>query len=202
MKKSLSFVLTFAMLASMTYTPALGAEKPEDIVPKADTQVVSHAISPLEYGTPKSESETFAAYRDFIQERLGEETKTDRYIIKPLPGTTADTLSRLGGTAVVSWDTFQSGKVSQNTYAVITLAEKMDPDIYESRVGAGVAFIQPDHPLAKILSLEQLPKTMLLSADGDMEELPGFTEYRYWAQVLHADGTITEEIISVFVEWE
>ncbi len=147
MKKSLSFVLTFAMLASMTYTPALGAEKPEDIVPKADTQVVSHAISPLEYGTPKSESETFAAYRDFIQERLGEETKTDRYIIKPLPGTTADTLSRLGGTAVVSWDTFQSGKVSQNTYAVITLAEKMDPDIYESRVGAGVAFIQPDHPL-------------------------------------------------------
>ncbi len=54
MKKSLSFVLTFAMLASMTYTPALGAEEPENIVPNADTQVVSHAISPLEYPTRQS----------------------------------------------------------------------------------------------------------------------------------------------------
>lgn len=34
MKKSLSFVLTFAMLASMTYTPALGAENRRILFPR------------------------------------------------------------------------------------------------------------------------------------------------------------------------
>ncbi len=59
-------------------------------------------------------------------------------------------------------------------------------------------------PSVRILSLEQLPKSRMLFALEEQEEepVPGLVEYRYLARLLHADGSIATEIISVFVETE
>ncbi len=59
-------------------------------------------------------------------------------------------------------------------------------------------------PSARILSLEQLPKSRMLLALEDQEEetFPGLVEYRYLARLLRADGSVSTEIISVFVETE
>lgn len=61
-------------------------------------------------------------------------------------------------------------------------------------------------PTARILSLEQLPADSgaMLSAleETPQEDDPALTEYRYLAEILYKDGTVTTEVISVFVENE
>ncbi len=61
-------------------------------------------------------------------------------------------------------------------------------------------------PTARILSLEQLPADSgaMLSAleETPQEDDPALTEYRYLAEILYEDGTVTTEVISVFVENE
>lgn len=64
---------------------------------------------------------------------------------------------------------------------------------------AAVTIVNPN---VQILSLEQItdsPRLMLMSLEAD-DILPGFVEYKYRAKVQHKDGTVTEEIISAFVE--
>ncbi len=68
------------------------------------------------------------------------------------------------------------------------------------------AIVTVVNPTAEILSLEQIPKGMMpfSIAEADVftedDPIPGFTEYRYLAEVLYEDGETRFEIISIFVE--
>lgn len=70
------------------------------------------------------------------------------------------------------------------------------------------AIITVVNPSAQILSLKQLPQEMMLFSaalndrDTDDNTIPGFTEYRYLAEILWEDGTTTFQVVSVFVETE
>lgn len=59
---------------------------------------------------------------------------------------------------------------------------------------------------AQILSLEQLPcDTAMFSVSEDIvseEPIPGYTEYRYLAEILWEDGATSFQVVSIFVETE
>lgn len=68
------------------------------------------------------------------------------------------------------------------------------------RPAAAVTIVDPN---ARILSLEQISDNgIMLFGMGreDEEAIPGFTEYKFEAEVQWADGSITTEIISMFEE--
>lgn len=62
-------------------------------------------------------------------------------------------------------------------------------------------------PTVQVLSLTpMIDFSMAMMASDDVnvidEEIPGIVEYRYWAELLHEDGTITIEPYSIFEEIE
>ncbi len=69
------------------------------------------------------------------------------------------------------------------------------------------AYVTIVNPKATILSMEQVfdePEMMLMSLNDDageeIEAVPGYVEYKFRVELQHEDGTVTEEIISLYME--
>lgn len=69
------------------------------------------------------------------------------------------------------------------------------------------AYVTIVNPKATILSMEQVfdePEMMLMSLEDDageeIEVVPGYVEYKFRVELQHEDGSITEEIISLYME--
>lgn len=65
------------------------------------------------------------------------------------------------------------------------------------------AFVTVVRPNAKILSMEQVfdqPAVMLMSAAEPEEEFPGYTEHKYLVKLQNEDGSIEEQIISMYTK--
>lgn len=69
------------------------------------------------------------------------------------------------------------------------------------------AYVTIVNSKAKILSMEQVfdePEMMLMSleddAGEDTEAVPGYVEYKFLVELQQEDGSITEEIISLYME--
>ncbi len=103
--------------------------------------------------------------------------------------------------AVASWDGSKYNPTKIGTQVVSgTLVSPLPPHLENPDNRQPKAFVTVVNPTAKILSMEQVREesTGIRKARARAEEIPGYVEYRYKITLLLDDGTVTEEMISLY----
>ncbi len=103
--------------------------------------------------------------------------------------------------AVASWDGSKYNPTKIGTQVVSgTLVSPLPPHLENPDNRQPKAFVTVVNPTAKILSMEQVREepTGIRKARARVEEIPGYVEYRYKVTLLLEDGTVTEEMISLY----
>lgn len=105
---------------------------------------------------------------------------------------------------VASWDGSKYNPTKIGTQVVSgTFADPLPVHLENPDNRQPKAFVSVVNPTVQILSMEQVfavPQARLMSLNTEEESVEGYVEYKYRVKLQHEDGSVTEEIISMYTQ--